>query len=44
MIWIAMCSRRPRAYICAGEAFFRSCQRWGGEMRNCWRVFFLSIC
>jgi hypothetical protein len=27
MIWIAMCSRRPRAYICAGEAFFRSCQR-----------------
>jgi hypothetical protein len=25
MIWIAMRSRRPRAYIRAGEAFFRSC-------------------
>ena len=40
---ITMRSRIPRAYMRAGEAFFRTSQRWGGGMGNCWRLFFLNL-
>ena len=39
---IAMRSRILRAYMRAGEAFFRTCQRWGEGMGNYWR-FFLNL-
>jgi hypothetical protein len=40
---VAMHRRRPRAYIRTGEAFFRTCQRWGGGLGNCWRVIFVNL-
>jgi hypothetical protein len=32
-----------RAYIRAVEGIMRTWQRWGGEMANYWRVFFLNL-